>query len=251
SVVLVCNKRKISAETISRRQFIRELNATLPEALDEMTQGGVNSPVAPVDLSQAIIGPGMGIFSKYSSVLEADGSKMTVKTALQLINRFLAEDDFDHDTQFCLSWFEQEGWNTGKFGEADVLARAKGTSVAGLVEAGVIHAGQGELRLLKWAEMPEDWSPEHDSRTPVWEALHQLIRVLNNKGASAAGTMLGRIPSKNDAIRSLAYRLYTLCERKGWASDARAYNELVTSWDSMQSAIPDTGKSGDQQSLDF
>ncbi len=90
-----------------------------------MTRKGVNSPVAPVDLSQAIIGPGMGIFSKYSSVLEADGSKMTVKTALQLINRFLAEDDFDHDTQFCLSWFEQEGWNTGKFGEADVLARAK------------------------------------------------------------------------------------------------------------------------------
>lgn len=251
SVVLVCNKRKISAETISRRQFIRELNATLPEALDEMTQGGVNSPVAPVDLSQAIIGPGMGIFSKYTSVLEADGSKMSVKTALQLINRFLAEDDFDHDTQFCLSWFEQEGWNTGKFGEADVLARAKGTSVAGLVDAGVIHAGQGVLRLLKWAEMPDDWSPEHDSRTPVWEALHQLIRVLNNKGASAAGTMLGRIPNKSDAIRSLAYRLYTLCERKGWASDARAYNELVTSWDSMQSAMTEIGKSGDQQSLDF
>ncbi|HFI7863561.1 TPA: DUF1156 domain-containing protein [Escherichia coli] len=251
SIVLVCNKRKTDATTTSRRHFIRELNATLPEALDEMTQGGVNSPVAPVDLSQAIIGPGMGIFSKYAAVLEADGSKMSVKTALQLINRFLAEDDFDHDTQFCLSWFEQQGWNIGKFGEADVLARAKGTSVAGLVEAGVIHAGQGELRLLKWAEMPDDWSPEHDSRTPVWEALHQLIRVLNNNGASAAGTMLGRIPNKNDAIRSLAYRLYTLCERKGWASDARAYNELVTSWDSMQSAMTDTGKSGDQQSLDF
>lgn len=251
SVVLVCNKRSISAETISRRQFIRELNRILPEALDEMTLGGINSPVAPVDLSQAIIGPGMGIFSKYSAVLEADGSKMTVKSALQVINRFLAEDDFDHDTQFCLSWFEQQGWNTGKFGEADVLARAKGTSVAGLVDAGVIHAGQGELRLLKWAEMPDNWSPEHDSRTPVWEALHQLIRVLNNKGASAAGTMLGRIPNKSDAIRSLAYRLYTLCERKGWASDARAYNELVTSWDSMQSAMTEIGKSGDQQSLDF
>lgn len=251
SVVLVCNKRQMAASTISRRQFIRELNAVLPDALDEMTLGGTNPPVAPVDLSQAIIGPGMGVFSKYEAVLEADGSKMDVKTALQLINRFLAEDDFDHDTQFCLSWFELQGWSTGKFGEADVLARAKGTSVAGLVDAGVIHAGQGELRLLKWVEMPDDWSPEHDSRTPVWEALHQLIRVLNNKGASAAGTMLGRITDKSDAIRSLAYRLYTLCERKGWASDARAYNELVTSWDSMQSAIPDTGKSGDQQSLDF
>ncbi|MBG0709916.1 DUF1156 domain-containing protein [Enterobacter hormaechei] len=251
SVVLVCNKRQTNAETISRRQFIRELNATLPEALDEMTQGGENSAVAPVDLSQAIIGPGMAVFSKYESVLEADGSRMSVKNALQLINRFLAEDDFDHDTQFCLSWFEQQGWDTGKFGEADVLARAKGTSVAGLVEAGVVYAGQGELRLLRWAEMPSDWSPEHDHRTPVWEALHQLIRVLNNKGASPAGTMLGRITDKSDAIRSLAYRLYTLCERKGWASDARAYNELVTSWDSMQSAMAETGKSGDQQSLDF
>ena len=251
SVVLVCNKRKSNAETISRRQFIRELNAVLPEALDEMTQGGENSAVAPVDLSQAIIGPGMGIFSKYAAVLEADGSKMSVKTALQLINRFLAEDDFDQDTQFCLHWFEQQGWSVGKFGEADVLARAKGTSVAGLQEAGVISAGQGEVRLLKWADLPTDWSPEQDSRTPVWEGLHHLIRVLNTQSASAAGALLGRMPDKSDAIRSLAYRLYTLCERKGWASDARAYNELVTAWEAMQSAMAESGKTGDQQGFDF
>ncbi|WP_411166971.1 hypothetical protein Aeroheme_01418 [Aeromonas sp. DSM 116730] len=251
SIVLVCNKRLASAETISRRQFIRELNAVLPEALDEMTQGGINSPVAPVDLSQAIIGPGMGIFSKYAAVLEADGSKMSVKTALQLINRFLAEDDFDQDTQFCLHWFEQQDWRIGKFGEADVLARAKGTSVAGLVDAGVVEAGQGDLRLLKWAELPIDWAPERDSRTPVWEGLHQLIRILNSQGASAAGAMLARMSSKSDAIRSLAYRLYTLCERKGWASDARAYNELVTSWDAMQTAMAESGQAGDQQGFDF
>ena len=251
SIVLVCNKRLASAETISRRQFIRELNAVLPEALDEMTQGGINSPVAPVDLSQAIIGPGMGIFSKYAAVLEADGSKMSVKTALQLINRFLAEDDFDQDTQFCLHWFEQQDWRIGKFGEADVLARAKGTSVAGLVDAGVVEAGQGDLRLLKWAELPSDWSPERDSRTPVWEGLHQLIRILNSQGASAAGAMLARMPSKSDAIRSLAYRLYTLCERKGWASDARAYNELVTSWDAMQTAMAESGQAGENLSWDF
>lgn len=251
SVVLVCNKRPASADTISRRQFIRELNAVLPEALDEMTQGGINSPVAPVDLSQAIIGPGMGIFSKYAAVLEADGSQMSVKTALQLINRFLAEDDFDHDSQFCLHWFEQLGWSTGKFGEADVLARAKGTSVAGLQEAGVVEAGQGDLRLLKWAELPSDWAPEQDSRTPVWEGLHQLIRILNTQGASAAGAMLGRMSSKSDSIRSLAYRLYTLCERKGWASDARAYNELVTAWEAMQAAMAESGQTGDQQGFDF
>ncbi|WP_270698279.1 DUF1156 domain-containing protein [Aeromonas sp. QDB05] len=251
SVVLVCNKRLASAEAISRRQFIRELNTVLPDALDEMTQGGINSPVAPVDLSQAIIGPGMGIFSKYTSVLEADGSKMSVKTALQLINRFLAEDDFDQDTQFCLHWFEQQDWRIGKFGEADVLARAKGTSVAGLVDAGVVEAGQGDLRLLKWAELPIDWAPERDSRTPVWEGLHQLIRILNSQGASAAGAMLARMSSKSDAIRSLAYRLYTLCERKGWASDARAYNELVTSWDAMQTAMAESGQAGENLSWDF
>lgn len=257
SVVLVCNKRKADADTISRRQFIRELNAVLPEALADMTQGTIDahgnnqSAVAPVDLSQAIIGPGMGIFSKYAAVLEADGSTMSVKTALQLINRFLAEDDFDHDTQFCLNWFEQQGWSVGKFGEADVLARAKGTSVAGLQEAGVISSGQGEVQLLKWADLPDDWAPENDSRTPVWEGLHHLIRVLNTKSAAAAGALLGRMPDKSDAIRSLAYRLYTLCERKGWASDARAYNELVTAWEAMQSAMMESGKAGDQQGFDF
>lgn len=257
SVVLVCNKRKADADTISRRQFIRELNAVLPEALADMTQGTIDvhgnnqSAVAPVDLSQAIIGPGMGIFSKYAAVLEADGSTMSVKTALQLINRFLAEDDFDQDTQFCLHWFEQQGWSVGKFGEADVLARAKGTSVVGLQEAGVISSGQGEVQLLKWADLPDDWAPEKDSRTPVWEGLHHLIRVLNTQSAAAAGTLLGRMPDKSDAIRSLAYRLYTLCERKGWASDARAYNELVTAWEAMQSAMMESGKAGDQQGFDF
>src|SRR5690606_38593076 len=144
SIVLVGRQRPNDAATISRREFIRELNAALPEALDEMTRGGVNSPVAPVDLSQAIIGPGMAIFSKYAAVLEADGTPMSVKTALQLINRFLAEDDFDHDTQFCLHWFNQYGWATGKFGEADVLARAKGTSVAGLQATGVVESGKGD-----------------------------------------------------------------------------------------------------------
>ena len=123
SIVLVCRKRSVGRATISRREFLRELNAVLPEALDEMTKGSGDdrSPVAPVDLSQAIIGPGMAVFSKYAAVLEADGSPMSVRTALQLINRFLAEDDFDPDTQFCLHWFEQHGWGEGAFGDADTL----------------------------------------------------------------------------------------------------------------------------------
>jgi putative DNA methylase len=241
SIVLVCRKREVEAETIGRREFIRELNAVLPEALDEMTRGGVNSPVAPVDLSQAIIGPGMAIFSKYAAVVEADGKPMTVKTALQLINRFLAEDDFDHDTQFCLHWFEGIGWGTGKYGDADVLARAKGTSVDGLVHAGVVQSSAGQLRLLKWAELPADWNPDSDDRVPVWEALHQLIRALNQDGQGAAGALLARMPARAEPIRALAYRLHTLCERKGWAEEARAYNELVVSWGGIDSASHETG----------
>lgn len=251
SIVLVCRKRAANAPTVSRRDFLRELNAVLPDALDEMTRGGVNSPVAPVDLSQAIIGPGMAIFSQYAAVLEADGKPMTVRTALQLINRFFAEDDFDHDTQFCLHWFETQGWAEGKYGEADVLARAKGTSVGGLQNAGVIESGAGKLRLLRWAELPVDWSPETDTRTPVWEALHQLIRALNQHGESAAGALLARMPARAEPMRALAYRLYTLCERKGWAEEARAYNELVTAWVSIEQAAGEAGLVGSQGNLEI
>lgn len=240
SIVLVCRKRNFNAPTISRREFTRELNAVLPEALLDMTRGGVNSPVAPVDLSQAIIGPGMAVFSKYSAVLEADGTPMSVRTALTLINRFLAEDDFDADTQFCLAWFDQVGWDVGKYGEADVLARAKGTSVGGLVEAGVVDSGGGNVRLLRWAQMPADWNPAKDTRLPVWEGLHQLIRALNQQGEAEAGRLLSHMLDKTEAIRSLAYRLYTLCERKGWAEDARAYNELITSWPSIEQTMNTT-----------
>ena len=251
SIVLVCRKRDADAPTISRRVFIRELNAALPQALLDMTRGGVNSPVAPVDLSQAIIGPGMEVFSKYSAVMEADGSTMSVRSALQLINRFLGEDDFDHDTQFCLAWFEQHGWAEGKYGDADVLARAKGTSVGGLVEGGVVESGGGDLRLLKWAEMPRDWSPETDNRVPVWEALHQMIRALNQDGESAAGALLARMPDKTAGLIALTYRLYTLCERQGWAEEARAYNELQGAWVGIEQASHETGHVGAQGQMDI
>ncbi|WP_308388519.1 DUF1156 domain-containing protein [Acidithiobacillus sp. AMEEHan] len=249
SIVLVCRQRAPDAPVASRREFLRELNATLPEALEAMTHGEVHSPVAPVDLSQAIIGPGMAIFSQYAAVLEADGTSMGVRTALQLINRFLAEDDFDHDTQFCLHWFEGQGWAEGKFGDADVLARAKGTSVGGLQAAGVVESGAGKLRLLRWAELPKDWSPETDTRSPVWEALHQMIRALNQDGETAAGVLLARMPAQAEPIRALAYRLYTLCERKGWAEEARAYNELVAAWSGIEQASADTGIVGSQVQL--
>lgn len=251
SIVLVCRPRAADAPTVSRREFIRELNATLPDALAEMTRGGINSPVAPVDLSQAIIGPGMEVFSKYSAVLEADGSTMSVRSALQLINRFIGEDDFDHDTQFCLAWFEQHGWATGKYGDAEVLSKAKGTSVGGLVDAGVVESISGNLRLLKWAEMPRDWSPENDNRVPVWEALHQLIRALNQDGETAAGSLLARMPDKTAGITALTYRLYTLCERQGWAEEARAYNELQGAWLGIEQASQEVGHIGSQSSLEL
>jgi putative DNA methylase len=249
SIVLVCRKRPADATSISRREFIRELNGVLPEALDEMTKGSGDerSPVAPVDLSQAIIGPGMAVFSKYAAVLEADGSSMSVRTALQLINRFLAEDDFDADTQFCLHWFEQHGWSESAFGEADVLARSKSTSVDAMKEAGVLQSGSGKVRLLKWAEYSSAWDPQTDRRTPVWEALHQLIRALKQGGESASGALLAALGGKTEAVRQLAYRLYTLCERLGQAEDARAYNELITSWTGIESAASSAPRLSDGQ----
>jgi putative DNA methylase len=246
SIILVCRPRDKDAGTISRRQFVRLLNEVLPDALAKMTGAdeGDHSPVAPVDLSQAIIGPGMAIFSRYDAVLEADGTPMTVKTALQLINRFLAQDDFDADTQFCLDWFEQYGWETAKFGEADTLARAKGTSVDGVKAAGVIEAGGGNVRLLKWKEYSADWNPSLDTRIPVWEVLHQLIRAYSSKGDAGAAKVLKACAGKAEAARLLAYRLYTLCERRGWAEDARAYNEVVTGWSGIEKAA---GDGGDEQ----
>ena len=249
SVILVCCKRPTDASSISRREFIRELNSVLPEALDEMTKGSGDdrSPVAPVDLSQAIIGPGMAVFSKYAAVLEADGSPMSVRTALQLINRFLAEDDFDADTQFCLHWFEQHGWIEGPFGDANTLAQSKGTAVDGIRDAGVIQSGSGKVRLLKWAEYPTEWDPRTDARTPVWEALHQLIRALKQGGESASGKLLAALGGKAEAVRQLAYRLYTLCERLGQAEDARAYNELITSWTGIETAANSMPKPAEPQ----
>ena len=244
SIVLVCRPRAATAPSISRREFIRELNRVLPLALDEMTKGvgEERSPVAPVDLSQAIIGPGMAVFSKYSAVLEADGKPMSVKSALQLINRFLAESDFDADTQFCLAWFEQNRWDAGPYGDADVLARAKATSVSGAEEAGVVSSKGGKVRLLKPAEYPPEWDPRADKRLPVWEALHQLIFNLKNHGESGAAKVLAAVADRSESIRQLAYRLYTLCERQRLAEDARAYNELITSWTAIETAaaaVPD------------
>jgi len=261
SIILVCRQRDTQATTISRREFLRELKQELSEAIELMIGGadGV-SPVAPVDLAQAVIGPGMAIFSKYAAVLEADGKPMTVHDALVLINRTITEggDDFDADTQFALSWFDEQGWSEGEFGKADVLARAKGTSVSAVADAGVLASGAGKVRLLKWSQYlgsADILSAKKASGTlalpSVWEALHQLIRIFNQHGESAAGNLIAKLPERSEAIRQLAYRLYTLCERKGWAEDARAYNELIGAWLSIVAASLESGHSGEQLGLDL
>lgn len=258
SVVLVCRKRDVRAETISRRQFQRELRNDMPDALEAMIGGTTgSSPIAPVDLAQAAIGPGMAIFSKYEAVLNQDGSQMSVHDALILINRAITDylnpdsGNFDNDTLFCDSWFSQYGWGQGQFGEADTLARAKGTSVDGVRDAGVVESGGGKVRLLKWSEYPTDWDPKSDSRIPVWEACHQMIRVLNQKGEAEAGALLARMPDLGEQVRQLAYHLYTLCERKKWAEEARAYNELIGSWHAIVTASNEVGHRGEQHGLDF
>jgi len=256
SIVLVCRKRETTAQTIDKKRFVRTLRSELPLRIDLMINGTADdtdrfgqSAIAPVDLAQAMIGPGMEIYSRYAAILEDDGSPLPVRTALALINSIIdeffnqSEGALDGDTRFCLAWFEECGWTEGEFGRADTLARAKNTSVDGLATAGVLVSKKGRVRLLARDEYPADWDPKNDSRTPVWEALHQMIRALYTGGEAAAGQLLRAMPDKADAIRQLAYRLYTLCERKGWAEDARSYNELVIAWDGVRRHSADPGAS--------
>jgi len=241
SIVLICRKKLLDAQTISRKDFMRDLSLTFPSEIDTMINGSESSsPIAPVDLAQAAIGPGMAVFSKYTSVLEADGSPMSVRTALVLINRAIddyfkeLEGDWDSDTRFCLQWFSEYGWREGVYGEADVLARAKGVSVEGVRDSGVLAASGGKVKLLRPIEYPDTWNPAKDSRMPVWEVLHHLIRLHQTRGESAAAEIVKTIPHISETARQLAFLLYTTCERKGWADDARPYNDLVSSWLSIE-----------------
>ena len=237
SIVMVCRKRDADAPEVGRRDFMQELRSVMPDALSDMIgKEGASSPIAPVDLAQAAIGPGMEIFSKYKAVLNAEGSPMTVHEAMIEINKQITDylnpdgSGFDAATLFCNDWFQQYGWNEGPFGTADTLARAKGTSVAHVKDAGVISAEGGKVQILNWRDYPEGYDLASDRNRPTWEACHYLIRELNLHGEEAAGRMLSAMPESGENIRQLAYYLYTLCERKGNAEDARYYNELMTSW---------------------
>lgn len=237
SIVLVCRPRPNDTSMAIRRDFIAALRRDLPDALHHLQRGNI----APVDLAQAAIGPGMAVFSNYSSVLEPDGSPMRVRTALQIINAELdayfteQEGDLDADTRFCVSWFEQYGMRESSFGDADVLARARDTSVEGIVESGILQARAGRVRLLSREEYPDEWDPTSDRRINTWECTQYLIRELNQSGETEVARLANQLSSEQvENARALAYRLFAICERKGWAQEAIAYNTLITSWAGIQ-----------------
>ncbi|MDO8723492.1 MAG: DUF1156 domain-containing protein [Syntrophales bacterium] len=232
SIILVCRKRSADSPTVTRRDFIAALKAELSVALAHMQRGNI----APVDLAQAAIGPGMAIYTRYAKVLDAEGKQLTVREALALINQTLdealaeQEGDFDSDSRWALTWFEQSGFAEGEYGVAEQLSKSKNTSVAGMVGAGILSSSHGKVRLLRPEELPADWDPTTDKRLTAWEGVHHLIRALESGGEGAAAVLVAKLGAKAEIARELAYRLYTLCERKKRAAEALSYNGLVQSW---------------------
>jgi putative DNA methylase len=212
---------------------LNALRAELPDKLKKLQHGSI----APVDLAQASIGPGMAIYSGYSKVVESDGTSMRVRTALQLINRALdealaeQEGEYDGETRWAIAWFEQYAMNTAEYGIAETLSKAKNTTVQSLVDAGFLEARGGKVRLLKREELSGEWKSKDNARLTVWEVMQRMIHaLLSGSGEVGASDILRLASTQGEVARDLAYRLYTVCERKGWAQEALAYNSLVTSW---------------------
>ena len=249
SIVLVCRPRAADAHTATRREFVTALKAELPVALTHLQRGNI----APVDLAQAAIGPGMAVYTRYANVLDAEGKPISVREALALINQTLdealaeQEGDFDADSRWALAWFEQSGFAEGEYGVAETLSKAKNTSVAGLVQAGILAAKSGKVQLLKPDELPCDWDPTTDTRLTAWEMVHHLIRVLESGGENAAASLAAKLGTKAEVARELCYRLYTLCERKKRAPEALAYNSLVQSWPEITRMAREAGAPRDKQ----
>ena len=237
SIVLVCRRRPQDAPLATRREFLAALKAELPVALAHLHSGNI----APVDLAQAAIGPGMAVYTRYTKVVDAQGNPVSVRDALALINQTLdevlaeQEGEFDADTRWALAWFEQQGFTAGEFGVAETLSTAKNTSVSGMVEAGILESKAGEVRLLRPEELPEDWDPAKDKRLPVWEVLHHLVRVLESDGEIGAAHLVAQLGGIAETARELAYRLYALAERKNRAAESLSYNALVQSWPEIRS----------------
>ena len=251
SIVLVCRHRPADAQTATRREFLTALRSELPQALRPLQSGNV----APVDLAQSAIGPGMAVYTRYVRVLDAAGQSVSVRDALALVNQVLdevlaeQENDFDADTRWALPWFEQNGFEEGEYGVAEMLSKAKNTSVQGMVDAGTVESRRGKVRLLKPEELDEGWDPATDARLTAWESVHHLIRVLESEsgGESAAADLVARLGAKAEVVRELAYRLYNVCERKKRSTEALAYNGLVQSFPEIARLARQAGKATDEQ----
>lgn len=232
SIVLVCRRRPADAPVTTRRDFLAALKDELAPALRLLQSGNI----APVDLAQAAIGPGMAVFTRSAAVLDAQGKPLSVGDALALINKVLdemlveQEGDFDAETRWALAWFEQHGFDEEEFGTAETLSKAKNVSVEGLAEAGILESRRGQVRLLPPGELPREWDPAKDSRLTAWEMVHHLIRVLENAGETSAAELVAKIRGRAETARDLAYRLYALCERKKRTGEGLSYNGLVQSW---------------------
>lgn len=220
----------------TRRDFFTALKRELPEAIKKLQQGNI----APVDMNQAVIGPGMGVFSRYGKVIEADGSAMRVREALALIDQvfveFMSEQEGEYDakTRWALAWFETFGMEAASYGDAETLSKAKNTAVSSMVQSGIVDAQGGKVRLLKRREYPEEWDPLSEQNLIVWKVAQYLVRAHQENGDNAAADILRKTGAVGDKARNLAYRLYTICERKNWAEEALPYNALVVSWPEIQ-----------------
>ncbi len=240
SIVIASRPRRADASVTNRRGLIAALKESLPGALRELQQGSV----APVDLAQAAIGPGMAVFTRFAKVIEVDGADMTVRTALALINQTLdetlseQEGDFDADTRFCVKWFSQYAWDETDSGTADVLARATNTSMDGLQRGGVFRAVAGKARLLGPDDLSESWDPLTDVRTSVWEVALHLAKAVSERGSSATAELMNAAAQRVDLniVKELAYLLYNISERRGWTASALLFNGLGSSWIDLDAA---------------
>jgi putative DNA methylase len=233
-IVLACRPRPANAPQTASTQFRQELKRTLPTALRHLQQGNI----APVDFAQAAIGPGMAVYSRYSRIIDSSGKPMGVRAALAIINQTLTEvlseleDDFDADTRWAIAWFEQNGFAADNFGNAEILSKAKVTSVSGLQQAGIVTSKGGKVRLLRPDELASDWNPMTDHRNTVWGMTHHLLRIYHHEqaGDEATAALLRKLGSAGDVARELAYRLFNIAEKKKLSQEAQGYNALVLGW---------------------
>lgn len=259
SIVLACRPRSESASAIDRGGFLSVLRSELPTKLRALQQAAV----APVDLAQSTIGPGMAVFTRYSRVTEADGTSMRVRTALELINQVLAEvlneleSDFDSDTRWALKWFHQNAFDEGLFGDAENQATALNTSIPGMERGGILTSRAGKVRLFAPTELPDDYDPRRDQRLSVWEAALHTARVLEAKGIEEAGRLVASLkqaPASRidlDAVKELAYLLYSIAERKNWSAIGQTFNSLATAWPDILRASETGASTTIQSGFDF